>query len=239
VVRRVLIVEEHPIVRLGLRQVIDTAADLCVCGEAGTPRAAQSLLHQQAPAPDVILSELCFSQGDGIELIRHIRRHVRTVPILVFSRYDETLFASRVLTAGAQGYATKETSGAQLLDALRRVLEGGIFVSPAVSSALVARMTRKGSSGRLSFGNQLSNREIQVVQTLGQGWNTRAIALSLHISLKTVESHRRRIQRKLNLRSSSQLVHYALKLFNEAPRSQPCLHEQTPAGTAGISPPLA
>jgi DNA-binding NarL/FixJ family response regulator len=232
--RRVLIVDEHPIVRLGLRQVIDTATDLSVCGEVDTPRAAQVLLHQQMPPPDVIVSELCFSHGDGIELIRHIRRHIRTVPILVVSRYEETLFAARVLTAGAQGYLTKETSGPQLLTALRQVLDGGIFVSAAVSSALVARMTRKGSSGRLSFGNQLSNREIQVVHTLGQGWNTRAIAHSLHISLKTVESHRRRIQHKLKLRSATQLVHYALTVFSEAARPHPGTRDLPVTGDAGF-----
>src|SRR6266404_486090 len=176
-VRRVLIVDDHPIVRQGLRRVMENEEDLTVCGEAETARDARAAIKELNP--DVMIADISLKQGDGIELVRDVRAHHPNLPILVLSMHDETIYAERMLSAGANGYIMKQAASEQFLIALRRVLDGNIYVSEAV-------------------GNNMSTRET---------------ALSLNLSIKTVESHRQRIKRKLNLNTGTQLVQYAVNWF--------------------------
>jgi DNA-binding NarL/FixJ family response regulator len=197
--RRVLIVDEHPIVRHGLRRVMEREEDLIVCGEADTASGARTAIDELLP--DLLICEISLKHGDGIELVRHVRAHHPRLPILVLSTLDEALYAERMLSVGANGYITKQAPSEQFLESLRRVLDGNIYVSEAV-----------GNEAHLPTDpiDRLSNRELQVLLMIGKGMSTRETANSLHLSVKTVESHRQRIKRKLNLTSGSQLVRYAL-----------------------------
>ena len=207
--RRVLIVDEHPIVRLGLRRVIEREQDLTVCGEAenaGDTRTAIAELN-----PDLLICEISLRQSDGIELVRHVRAHHPQLPILVLSILDEAVYAERMLSVGANGYITKEAPSEQFLVSLRRVLDGGIYVSEAVSHNMIRKFAAGESYLAADPIERLSNRELQVLLMIGKGMSTRESAHALHLSVKTVESHRQRIKRKLNLRTGLQLVHYALQ----------------------------
>jgi DNA-binding NarL/FixJ family response regulator len=207
-VRRVLIVDAHPIVRLGLRRIIEKETDLVVCGELGTAadtRAAISRLH-----PDVLVSDIDLKEVDGIELVRHVRAHYPNLPILVLSSQDETIYAGRMLSVGANGYIMKDATGEQFLDSLRRVLEGAIYVSEAVGNDLINRFAAGDAYVSSDPIHSLSNRELQILLMIGKGISTREAAEALHLSIKTVESHRQRIKRKLNLSSGAQLVQYAM-----------------------------
>ena len=207
-VRRILIVDAHPIVRLGLRRIIEKEPDLAVCGEAETAadaRAAINRLH-----PDVLVSDIDLKEVDGIELVRHVRAHHPKLPILVLSSQDETIYAGRMLSVGANGYIMKHATGEQFLDSLRRVLEGAIYVSEAVGNDLINRFAAGDAYVSSHPIHSLSNRELQILLMIGKGISTREAAEALHLSIKTVESHRQRIKRKLNLSSGAQLVQYAM-----------------------------
>ena len=207
-VRRILIVDAHPIVRLGLRRIVEKEPDLAVCGEAETAadaRAAINRLH-----PDVLVSDIDLKEVDGIELVRHVRAHYPKLPILVLSSQDETIYAGRMLSVGANGYIMKHATGEQFLDSLRRVLEGAIYVSEAVGNDLINRFAAGDAYVSSDPIHSLSNRELQILLMIGKGISTREAAEALHLSIKTVESHRQRIKRKLNLSSGAQLVQYAM-----------------------------
>ena len=207
-IRRVLIVDAHPIVRLGIRRIIEKQPDLAVCGEVGTAadaRAAISRLH-----PDVLVSDIDLTEVDGIELVRHVRAHHPKLPILVLSSQDEAIYAGRMLAAGANGYIMKGATSEQFLDSLRRVLEGSIYVSEAVGNDMINRFAAGNAYVASDPIHSLSNRELQILLMIGKGMSTRNAAQALNLSIKTVESHRQRIKRKLNLSSGAQLVRYAV-----------------------------
>ena len=207
-VRRALIVDDHPIVRLGLRCIIENEHDLAVCGEterAGDTRAA---IHDLIP--DVLICEISLRHGDGIELVRHVRAHLPRLPILVLSALDEAIYAERMLSVGASGYIMKQAPSGEFLVALRRVLDGNVYVSDAVGNNMLRKYSAGGSYASADPIDRLSNRELQILLMIGKGMSTRDAADSLHLSVKTVESHRQHIKRKLNLKSSTQLVRYAL-----------------------------
>ncbi len=206
--RRVLLVDDHPIVLQGLRRLIAGEDDLEVCAEAGTVHEARQAIREHGP--DVVVVDLSLKEGDGIELVRDVHAHHPSLPMLVLSMHDEGVYAERLLAAGANGYIMKQAATGQFIAALRRVLEGGNYVSEAVR----ARRSRKFASSRRgrSTGpiDRLSNREVQILQMIGRGLSTRQVAAALNLSVKTVESHRLRIKRKLELATSSQLVQYAV-----------------------------
>jgi DNA-binding NarL/FixJ family response regulator len=206
--RRILIVDAHPIIRVGLRRIIEKEPDLAVCGEVETAadaRAAINRLH-----PDVLVSDIDLKEVDGIELVRHVRAHHPKLPILVLSSQDETIYAGRMLSVGANGYIMKDATGEQFLDSLRRVLQGAIYVSEAVGNDLINRFAAGDAYVSSDPIHSLSNRELQILLMIGKGISTREAAEALHLSIKTVESHRQRIKRKLNLSSGAQLVQYAM-----------------------------
>jgi DNA-binding NarL/FixJ family response regulator len=207
-VRRVLIVDDHPVVRQGLRHLLENADDLAVCGEAETAVDARTAIEQLHP--DVLICDISLRQVDGIELVRQLRAHYPWLPILVLSALDEAIYAARMLALGVSGYIMKQASPEEFLASLRRVLEGSIYVSEAIGNSMLSRFA--GGASRLSADpiERLTNRELQILHMIGKGASTRETAQLLHLSIKTVESHRQRIKRKLNLTTGVQLLRYAV-----------------------------
>jgi len=216
--RRVLIVDDHPIVRQGLRRMIDPEPDLTVCGEAQSEREARAAIRDLDP--DVVIVDISLSQGDGLELVRDVHAQRPELPMLVLSMHDEAIYAGRLLAAGASGYIMKHAASEQLLVALRRVLTGGMYVSealatqlPAVDGEDVPRATPADPIGRLS------NRELQVLNLIGRGLSSRQAGDMLGVSIKTVESHRQSLKRKLNLITNAQLLQFSINWYSR--RSRP------------------
>lgn len=209
--RRVLVIDNHPIVRAGLRRVIDREDDLVVCAEADTARDARSAIVQHCP--DAMIADIGLNQGDGIELVRDVRAHYPHLPILVLSNHDESIYAERLLSVGANGYIMKDASSEEILVSLRRVLDGDIYVSRDVGSRMLRRSAARGTFVSSNPVDRLSNRELQILHLIGKGISTRQTADSLNLSIKTVESHRQRIKSKLNLNTGTQLVQYAINWF--------------------------
>lgn len=229
-VRRVLIVDDHPVVRQGLRHLLEQVDDLAVCGEAETAIEARSAIERLHP--DVVVCDISLRQVDGIELVRNLRAHYPQLPILVLSALDETIYSARMLALGVNGYIMKQASTEQVLISLRRVLDGNIYVSEAMSNSLLSGLA--GGTPFLSVDpiERLTNRELQVLQLIGRGSSTREAAQRLHLSIKTVESHRQRIKRKLNLTTSVQLMRYAVLSHAPPPAN-------SPAGTDQPLPPVS
>jgi DNA-binding NarL/FixJ family response regulator len=229
-VRRVLIVDDHPIVRQGLRRVMENEEDLTVCGEAETARDARAAIKELSP--DVVIADISLKQGDGIELVRDVRAHHPQLPILVLSMHDETIYAERMLSAGANGYIMKQAASEQFLISLRRVLDGGIYVSEAVGNNMIQKFAAGGSYISANPIDRLSNRELQILHMIGKGMSTRETAHSLNLSIKTVESHRQRIKRKLNLSTGTQLVQYAVNWFTGREGALARAATEAPSGAA-------
>jgi DNA-binding NarL/FixJ family response regulator len=209
--RRVLIIDNHPIVREGLRRVIDGEDDLFVCAEADTARDARVAIRERSP--DVMIADIGLNQGDGIELVRDVRAHYARLPILVLSSHDETIYAERLLSVGANGYIMKHATSEEILVSLRRVLDGEIYVSHDVGCNMIKKSRDRGTHVSSDPIDRLSNRELQILHLIGKGMSTRETANSLTLSIKTVESHRQRIKTKLNLHTGTQLVQFAINWF--------------------------
>jgi len=215
--RRVLIVDDHPIVRQGLRRMIETEADLVVCGEVQTEREARAAIR--ALAPDVVIVDISLAQGDGLELVRDVHAQRPELPMLVLSMHDELIYGERLLAAGASGYIMKQAASDQLLVALRRVLSGGVYVSDSLAGSL-GKTRAEGAVGAASDPiERLSNRELQVLSLIGRGLSSREAADGLGLSVKTVETHRQSLKRKLNLATNAQLLQYAINWYGN--RSTP------------------
>ena len=221
-VRRVLIVDDHPIVRQGLRRVMENEDDLTVCGEAETARDARTAIKELNP--DAVIADISLRQGDGIELVRDVRAHHPQLPILVLSMHDEAIYAERMLSAERQRvHHEKQAASEQFLISLRRVLDGNIYVSEAVGNNMIQKFAAGGTYTSANPIDRLSNRELQILHMIGKGMSTRETALSLNLSIKTVESHRQRIKRKLNLTTGTQLVQYAVNWFTGRDAGNPPL----------------
>jgi len=215
--RRIMIVDDHPIVRQGLRRLIEAEADLEVCGETESARDAKSMIRELQP--DGVIVDISLAQGDGLELVKDARAHYPSLPLLVLSMHDEVIYAERMLSAGANGYIMKQAASGQFLVALRRVLEGGIYVSETVGSSMIEKFAAGSAYTATNQVDTLSNRELQVLHMIGKGLSTRQSAEALNLSIKTVESHRQRIKRKLGLTTSAQLVQYAVNWYAGRPPS--------------------
>jgi DNA-binding NarL/FixJ family response regulator len=205
--KRVLLVDDHPIVREGLRRLIAAQADLEVCAEAETVNAARRATREHRP--DAVVVDISLREGDGIELVKDLRAHHPALPLLVLSMHDESVYAERLLAAGANGYIMKHAASEQFVAALRRVLDGGTWVSDAVGARLIGRIGRDAATKTASPIDRLSNRELQVLQMVGRGLSSRQMADALNLSIKTIEAHRLRIKRKLDLGTSTQLTRFA------------------------------
>ncbi len=207
--RRVLIVDDHAMMRQGLAQLINHEPDLVVASEADT--AAQALNLIAARRPDLVLADISLPDKNGIELTKDIQVYHPGLPVLVVSMHDETLYAERVLRAGGRGYIMKQEGGKKLMQAIRQVLEGQIYVSEKMSARILEVFSGHRTEQVDSSLEGLSDREFEIFQSLGQGDGTREIAERLHLSIKTVEVHRSNIKRKLKLTKGTEVVRYAIR----------------------------
>ena len=205
--KRILIVDDHPIVREGLTAVLSHKPGLEVCGEAATLVEALSLIDTLQP--DLAIIDLSLSDGSGLELIKRIRARDVPTKMLVLSMSDESLYAERSLRAGAMGFLHKQEARGKLLDAIRQVLDGKIFVSPAINERLLQQVIVGKQPLQQSPITALSDRELEVFELIGQGLGSHEIAHRLHLGIKTVETHRMRIKKKLDLKNSLELVRHA------------------------------
>ena len=204
---RVLIVDDHPIVREGLRALISQQPDLEVCGEAEGVATALELV--KTSAPDIAVIDTSLKDGDGLELIRQIKQSSSSVPMLVSSMHEEGLYARRSLRAGALGYVSKENAARQIIDAIHRVLAGKIYLSDEISDQLLSQLLKLDDGPGYRSVESLSDRELEVFRAIGRGLTTREIATRLSLSVKTVETYRQRIREKLALRNGAELARRA------------------------------
>ena len=210
--RRVLIVDDHPVVRRGLAEVLNEAADLEACGEAAN--VPEALRQVEATQPHVVIIDLTLGGENGIELIDYIKSRWPSIKMLVSSAHDEQTFAGRVLRAGAMGFISKAEQLPQIVEAVHQVLSGQVYLSPRMATCLLQRAA-VGEPLDQDPVQTLSDRELQVFGMVGEGRNTREIARQLGISPKTVESHRKTIKTKLNIGSGAQLTHRAFQWTQE------------------------
>lgn len=211
---RVLIVDDHPIVRQGLRLMLDGEDDLCVCGEAdGMTQAIQLFLETN---PDVVIADISLENGSGIELVKELMTHDSNLKILICSMHEESLFAERALHAGAKGYINKDEAVDKLVEAVRRVASGRVYLSDQMTDRMLCRQVGAGDEPPKSAIETLSDRELEVFGQIGHGETTREIAAKLHLSPKTVETYRENIKRKLNLSNATELTQHAVRWVLEA-----------------------
>jgi DNA-binding NarL/FixJ family response regulator len=212
--KRILVVDDHPFMRAGLSQLIDRQPDLVVCGEAGDP--TQALTELARMRPDLVLTDITMPGRSGLEFIKDLRALHTDLLILVVSMHDETIYAERVLRAGARGYIMKEAGGDNLLTAIRQVLRGETYVSPGMAARVLDNLSARRPRGSSSPIEKLTDREFEVFMLVGRGKSTRDIAEQLHLSPKTVDVHRSNIKLKLDLTDATALVRHAVR-WVEAP----------------------
>ncbi len=213
--KRVLIVDDHPILRKGLSLLINSEPDLAVVGEADNAQRALEMIDSHKP--DLLIVDISLPGIDGIELIKTVKLSHRDLPSLVVSMHDESLFAERALRAGARGYIMKQEALEKLLVAIRRVLAGEIFVSDRIATSMLEKMVSSENKAVSSPIGLLSNRELTVFRMIGQGYKTSQIAEKLHLSVKTIESYRAHIKEKLKLADGTDLLKYAIQWVQNTP----------------------
>jgi len=207
--KRILILDDHPMMREGLAQLIGNEADLSVCGEA--EHANEAIEKINALKPDLLLADITLPGKNGLELIKDVRALMPGLAVLVISMHDESLYAERVLRAGGRGYIMKQEGGKKLMLAIRQVLNGQIYVSEKMSAKILEIFSgRRGDAGGSPVA-KLTDREFEVFQLIGQGKGTKEIAAQLHLSAKTVEVHRLNIKQKLNLQTAAELIRHAVR----------------------------
>ncbi len=205
---RILIVDDHPLVRTGFAQLIGDCPDLEVCGEAGDM--AEALRQIEAIEPDLAIIDLSLAGGSGLDLIEHIKSRNKNILMLVASMHDETLYAERVLAAGARGYINKQEAQERIIKAIRHVLDGKVYLSQQMTERMLSGMVDAGSNDKRDI-NSLSNRELQVFEMSGRGVSTGQMAEWLNISIKTIETHQAHIKKKLGLGSAHELNQRAIR----------------------------
>jgi DNA-binding NarL/FixJ family response regulator len=207
---RIVLVDDHAIVREGLRQIINASEDLVVCGEADDAQRALAALAELHP--DFVIVDITLRGVDGLELIRQVQQRWPRLPILVLSMHSEELYAERALRAGARGYIMKQEATRDILVAIRRVLGGELYVSPTMQARLLRRVVgRRADLTEKTPIESLSDRELEVFRLIGSGLSTREIAEQLRLSVKTVESYREHIKKKLRIGTGAQLIRHALQ----------------------------
>ncbi len=214
---RVLLIDDHPLMRSGIKELLKTTPDLDVCGEVG--KASESLGLLEKLKPDLVLLDLGLPDRSGLEVLKDFQAISPALPVLVVSMYDEMLYAERTLRAGARGYVMKEAGGEKLLAAIRAALEGRVWVSDQVSSELLGNLGRRNTPGRELQLDRLSDREFEIFRMLGEGLSTRDIAERLNLSPKTVDAHRANIKTKLGMKDGAALVRQAVR-WTEAQSSR-------------------
>jgi DNA-binding NarL/FixJ family response regulator len=205
---RILVADDHPLFREGLVQLIDRERDLCCCGQTDTVAATQAAVARLKP--DLVVLDLRLKDGDGLDLIKTLKAQFPDLPTLVVSQHDETLYAERALRAGAKGYVMKEEAAEDVRRAIRAILNGELYVSRKISVLALRKLLSGGTEKHGNYIDRLTDRELQVFQLLGVGKGTADVAAELHVSFKTVETHRENIKRKLGLRNAVDLLCHAV-----------------------------
>lgn len=204
---RVFVADDHPFLRVGLSHLINKEADMTVCGEAETVAGVRSGVEREKP--DLLLTDLCLGDSDGLDLIKGLKAQFPNLPILVLSQQDETLFAERTLRAGARGYIMKERATQDVLEGIRTILGGDLYVSRKVAALAMRKLVEGGADAAGAAGSEvsgLSDRELQVFRLLGAGKGTKEIADALKLSHKTIETYRENIKAKLDLPNATALI---------------------------------
>ncbi|SRR5258706_8995657 len=207
--KRVFLVDDHPLVREWLTNLINQQPDLSVCGESeNAPQALQAI---SASKPDIAIVDLSLKDSSGIELIKALKEAQPGVAVLVLSMHDETHYAERALRAGAKGYVMKRETTRKVIEAIRRILDGKLYISEKVAEVLAGRVAEGRRPEGLSPVEKLSDRELEVFEMLGQGQGTRQISETLRVSVKTVQAYCARIKEKMNLSSATELLREAIR----------------------------
>ncbi len=206
--KKIYIVDDHPVFRKGLAQLIDEEADLRVTGEAESVTQAIQLI--QKGLPDLVIVDITLRDKSGIDLIEYLKEHFPRLPILVISMHDESLYAERVLRAGALGYITKQEMTGDVVVAVRQVIDGKRYISSDMVDALLGKMMAGTRGEGQSPIEILSNRELEVFQLIGQGFKRGEIADLLHLSVKTIGTYRENIKKKMNLKTATELMKHAV-----------------------------
>ena len=207
--RTVFVIDDHPIVREGLTQLINREPDLTVCGTAED--IYEALKAMQTLKPDIALADISLKGADGIELIKNLKIRMPALPVLVLSIHDESIYAPRALRAGARGFIMKQEATENVLLALRRVLSGEIYLSKRMANKKLQQFVGAPGTAQKFSIDRLSDRELEVFRLIGQGHGTRRIAEELRLSVKTVESYREHIKEKMTLSDASELVQHAIQ----------------------------
>ena len=204
---RIVVVDDHPMMREGLIRLIGKQRDLICCGEAGTVAEAQRAVAKRKP--DLVILDLRLKSGDGLELIKALKAQFADLRILILSQYEAPLYIERALRAGALGYVVKEQAATEVMKAIRTVLAGQIYLPGEMAALLLHKFVGTTAKAPQTSIEHLTDRELHVLQLLGAGMSTRAIAAELNLSFKTIEAHRENIKHKLGLRGAAALIHYA------------------------------
>ena len=216
---RVMLVDDHPIVRQGLANLIDDEADLIVCAQV--EGADDALAAIPEARPDVIVIDVSLGDRSGLELVKDVRARWPEMPMLVLSMHDELLFAERALRAGAKGYVMKQEATEKVMEGIRKVLDGEMYVSERMAARLLTHGGQDRGAPQENPLSRLSDRELEVFTMIGHGLGTREIAQRLILSIKTVEAHREHIKEKLNLKNGTELMRYAVQYtLQDAPGSK-------------------
>jgi DNA-binding NarL/FixJ family response regulator len=206
---KILVVDDHPMVREGIARLVDDEQDLMICGQADdAPEALKAISETK---PDIVVVDVSLKSSSGIELMKSIKAQYPKLPVLVLSMHNEALYAERALRAGAMGYIMKQEASENLLIAIRRVLGGQIYISDKVSKRLIRQLARGRADIGTSSVDNLSDRELEVFHMIGLGCGTSQIAEKLYLSIKTIETYRTHIKKKLNLTDSRELLQYAIQ----------------------------
>jgi DNA-binding NarL/FixJ family response regulator len=206
---KIYLVDDHPLMRKGIAMTLDLEMDFEVCGQAES--AEEAISDIPAKKPDIVVIDISLPGMNGIELIKHLKAQNPDLLMLVVSRHDEDMYAERAIKAGARGYLMKMEAGDVIVNAIRRILKGQIYLSEEINNKLLMGMMSGGQVGRSSPLEVLSDRELEVFELIGNGSTTREIAERMHVSIKTVESYRTRIKTKLDISTGNELIKQAVQ----------------------------
>ena len=210
--KKIFVVEDHPIFRLGISELINQEEDLTVCGGAESVHQAMHEINRLNP--DLLIVDISLKNSDGIDLVKEIHNQQRDMPMLILSMHDEFLYAERALRAGARGYIMKEEAMESVVFAIRQVLAGNLYFNDRVKEHILFQLSGDSGSSDTDPIKRLTNRELEVFRLIGQGYSTRDIAGRLNLSIKTIGTYRERIKEKLGLRNATELVRLAVHWEN-------------------------
>jgi DNA-binding NarL/FixJ family response regulator len=210
---RLVVIDDHPLFRERLCQLINSEPDMAICGQAESAQEAVRLIRETSPSLAIV--DITLKASSGLELIKSIKALSIRVPILVLSMHDESLYAERVLRAGAGGYITKSQDATEVLLAIRTVLNGKVYLSAEMTSGFLKGLTATGTKGSVRPIDRLTDRELQVLELIGRGRATKDIAQLLSVGVATVDTYRARIKEKMNFRNAMELRHFAIRWVSE------------------------